>query len=516
MERSGCPNRELIRGLGERILFVVMQHASPEQLAPWINVAIDLSTGDADFAQKLTACCELRRQGEFILSVVMEHASHETWCDWVQVPLDHARLAGDSYLVDRLQAARAGHSEAAVDTQESNKITSCCAGIRPSTRVASCCSKPPPEGATAAAASSSPCCGGSPKVVVVPPSCSGGPADKGNACAERRESVSSESPFSSSSNAASGGAASTDRAASSTAGGLENTLPIVNAAIIADPLSLHRATMARDIPRMLELLASGVDRDATDLWSCTALHRAAEQSDVEPVRVLLAAGLDVRARDMEGYSALHFAAARGSEAAIVDLLAKGAPLSDRGNNGDTPLHSAVRFLSLRTAELLLKCDADENAKNSDGHTPIDVTGVLPDGREMENQPDPTTAQEIIALLLQAPAWRRSRIWKRRGWLVMLRARTQASTLETGMDVDAAVDETCAPHSEDGAAAECNYENMLLQLESTSVSEPINFCQGGSPSGGCVAATANRAFGELVNQTALLAEAGVFQNIVLFL
>ncbi|CAN0353829.1 unnamed protein product [Ectocarpus fasciculatus] len=278
--------------------------------------------------------------------------------------------------------------------------------------------------------------------------------------------------------------------------------------------------MARDAGLMRELLAAGVDRNAVDLWDCTALHRAAEQEgSAEHVRLLLAGGLNVRARDMEGYSPLHFAAARGAETAVVDLLAAGSCLSDRGNNGDSPLHSAVRFLSLPTVRILLDSDADEGAENDDGQTPRDVTGVHPDGQPLENQPGPVVPRKIVALL-DAAVLRRQ--WKRRGWLVMLRARAQRqAALElveaaktTGCTVMVRIEDEGASPKGGGGDAEAG----PCRSGAGDGGEPGKECGGGGCGGGVAAAPerSKSKFYELVNQTTLLTEEGVFQKVVRFL
>lgn len=520
MDRRG-PDRALLRGLGEEILFLVVQHASPAQLTAWLKLPLEFSPGDAEFLYKPNECCQLRRKGEQILSIVMERASPRQWFKWLQIPLEHAQRAGQSSLVKQLLGAGGGGWPAAAGAAgptETGTTAGCCAASAQTAAEGGAgwggfsfpdalfCSTPPRED-TPDVTPVSPCCAVPPSVAAAFSSCAAGPS----ALPGERPEVSASSAPRTPAVARGGVLPASD-------GG--DDLPIIRAGGAAalvdeDKLCLHRATMARDLVRMRELLAGGVDGHATDLWSCTALHRAAEQDDAEPVRLLLAAGLDVGARDMEGYSPLHFAAARGAETAIVDLLAAGACLADRGLNGDTPLHSAVRFLSLATVRILLESDADETAKNEDGHTPREVTGVLPDGREIESQPDPLTAQGILALLAAAPARRKFRIWKRRAWLVLLRARAQARALTTAANVVAGVDGADA--SEDDPTGE-------EKLEKTLRCNVGKCCVGGGTrgvgSGGGVlqgkCEAVDSVFLDLVEHTTELAEDGVFQKIVRYL
>ena len=526
----------------------MVQHAPPAQLTGWLKLPIELSEGDADFLLKPNECCQVRRKGEQVLTIVMERASPKQWCKWLQTPLEHALRARNSFLVKQLIAAdptaHAIHSYRASASvspgasgsasgndgrREAGKVAG---GVR-LTSARSSCFKPPEDAnaATASAATAGTASGASQRSCCpsgVPPAACRERSPRNDLPTERRETsaVVGCAPVSC-------GDANLD---------LPNSMQNMGGAaalVNPDELCLHRATMARDLVRMRQIIGGGVDRNATDLWSCTALHRAAEQDDAEPLRLLLAAGLDARARDMEGYSPLHFASARGVGAAIVDLLAAGSCLSDRGLNGDTPLHSAVRFLSESTVRILLESDADENAKNCEGHTPADVTGVLPDGREIENQPDPLMAQSILAMLAAAPAQRKLRTWKRRAWLVMLRARAQAEALEAAVDLGVRVAEDVGlTQPTDHAAAENDDVDDTLRCV------PTKCCGSGSDastgdvsavsvSGGAVSAgdggcgggagvlkeegdVADSELSNLVDQTTGLAEAGVFQKIVRFL
>lgn len=589
MERVDCTDRTRLRGLGEEILILVVQHAPKAQLTEWLKLPLELSEGDADFLLKPSECCQVRRKGEEVLTVVMERASPKQWCKWLQIPLEHALLARKPFLVERLIAAGSGFGGPAADIIASARVGAAgnarvraagnarvsaggggsgggnggrrdggqkMAGCSPRVRFvqarplppSSCC-KPQEDaisvnavfaaataGAAGGAVSQPSCCtsSGSP---VRPPACRELPL-------ERREKARSAAARCRRPAVAVVGCAP---AASSGDANLDLPIPVIDvdgaaALVNSDKLCLHRATMARDLVRMRQIISGGVDCNATDLWSCTALHRAAEQDDAEPVRLLLAAGLDVRARDMEGYSPLHFASARGAATAIVDLLAAGSCLSDRGLNGDTPLHSAVRFLSLATVRILLASDADENAKNGEGHTPADVTGVLPDGRDIENQPDPLIAESILALLAAAPAQRRNRTWKRRSWLVMLRARAQAEALKAAVDLsvrdsdDVTGSMLTANHAGGGGEP---VDDSTLRDETAGIflnCVPTKCCvSGGGVSSGGVTSDSVVGGGsvsagddgagdgdvdsellDLVDQTTSLAEEGVFQKIVRFL
>lgn len=494
MGTSGCLDRARLRGCGEELLILVWQRA-PAQLADWLRVALDLSAaGDERDGSSLLSneCCQLRRKGEDFLAVVMERASQDQWVKWLQIPLEHARLAGKSQLVETIVAAGGGLQPAggAAGQEAAGKVRCWSSSPRAQGPVDSARGREchrvstartaPCRFVAAQSAGPSSCC-------KMPP-----PADKLAADppppGDNTSSSCCESPATSTWPTVSKHAKKslpTPSAVSAGSRGLPVNAAGVGAIVDSDKLCLHRATMARDLMRMRGLIAGGVDKNATDLWSCTALHRAAEQDADEPIRLLLAAGLDVGARDMEGYSPLHFSAARGSWTATTELLAAGACVADRGLNGDTPLHSAVRFLSLSTVRILLRADADETAENEEGHTPRDVTGVLPDGREGDGQPDPLTEQGILALLAAAPARRKYRIWKRRAWLVMLRARVQARAVEEEGDDDDTLDKVMR----------CGQ---------------LIWCGGDDDN------EVDKEWLELVNETMGLAEEGVFQKIVGYL
>lgn len=566
-------DRASLRGRGEDLLVIVLKRSNRAQLKEWLGLPLVLSP-DAKYLLQPRQCCEVRRKGEDILEFVMLRASDEQWCRWLRLPLEQAAEAGKGWLVEPLLAAGAGLAGAVgagrkeAGGKGAGTAAGAAAAASPGPHKPSCgsggggCSgggsAPLSPSAVSTPASSScshtphrtpveqqhqadvdfPWAGGYPST---PSSCSTGPPSLPPGGGEPSPSpgcsrnVGSQAPLSSprcrSPGASSSPSPSSSSCSTSSNGSDHASSPHIPAAspfptaaaiasVASDPLCLHRATMARDAGLMRELLAAGVDRNAVDLWDCTALHRAAEQErSAEHVRILLAAGLNVRARDMEGYSPLHFAAARGAETAVVDLLAAGSCLSDRGNNGDSPLHSAVRFLSLPTVRILLDSDADEAAVNDDGQTPRDVTGVHPDGRPLENQPGPVVPRQIIALL-DAAVLRRK--WKRRGWLVMLWARTQRQAALELVEAERAGCLVIVRKEDEGAAVAAgggDAEAGPCRSGAGDGGEPENGCggDGGGCGGGAAVPERNKSeFHELVKQTTLLTEEGVFQKVVQFL
>lgn len=561
---SGVGQRRLLCGMGEEILLVVSQASPTQLLHNWLS----LCAGDIpiwSLVPNRNECCTLRRHGEELLSVVMDRATPEQWVKWLQTPLEQARLGGKTALVDTLIAAGADPNPAMRDVGSSScpdNIGFACApaaggagaGAGAATTRGACsgafggaayadggagkgtgrCAVGGGDGTGSCETQGSSGCpppssssyGGSSSGIPQPSNSSVAAAPSGFS-----ETVSTPpaqaAPAFPPPNANAGAGGYVDAAlGADEAAAAANNLPLPEAATVAarvdEGLSLHRAAMAGDVHRMREMLVHGrVDKHATDLWSCTALHRAVEKDGDESTRLLIAAGLDVGARDMEGYSPLHFAAARSASKCIVHLLQAGAQVSLRGNNGDTPLHSAVRFLSLSTAKLLLQWDADETALNEDGHTPADVTGVLPDGRDIEDARDPLAAAAIIAELEAAPAGRRFRTWKRRAWLVMLRARAQARLAQlqkaAAMRVEAG---TCAVVPKcvgkgDGVAGASGAIRNPAGSNSGEVEKQRNVRVGGGSREGR-GRREQEALVRAVKRTVALPEEGVFQNIVLFL
>lgn len=162
-----------------------------------------------------------------------------------------------------------------------------------------------------------------------------------------------------------------------------------------------------------------------DDMGATPLHTAACHGKADCVRVLLGLGAEVDARDRCGRSALFQAGRWAGQSGLEvmrELLHAGAKVRTSSDDGDTPLHVACRYGRADAVRLLLRHDADERTRCDLGKTPEDVA------RQAEKRGDFSAdeAREIYAALETAPA---GRAWRRRGWLVMLRARSVKHTGE---------------------------------------------------------------------------------------
>ena len=117
------------------------------------------------------------------------------------------------------------------------------------------------------------------------------------------------------------------------------------------------------------------------------------------------------------------AAGEGKPEAVLALLQKGAAISAQNINDQPPLHLAClyRRRSLgAVVDILRRWGADEAALDRDGDSPAALLDLSmeDDVNELDkcSQADIDRARLLLA---RAPA---DRAWRRRGWLVMLRAR----------------------------------------------------------------------------------------------
>lgn len=148
--------------------------------------------------------------------------------------------------------------------------------------------------------------------------------------------------------------------------------------------------------------------------------------------------------DRDGRTALHLASGHrlGSDGTLRALLEAGANIEARTCLGETPLHEACKALRVSAVQQLLRFGADDGAGDRGGRTPSALTSAL-----LQSQ-CPGMFRDMLKIILQllaaAPA---DKVWRRRGWLLMLRARQleevglgaqSSTTIEQGFDVERGV------------------------------------------------------------------------------
>lgn len=171
------------------------------------------------------------------------------------------------------------------------------------------------------------------------------------------------------------------------------------------PFEFITAATFGDIERMKILLENeDVDIDKGDYDLRTALHLAAAEGNVEVCQFLLSKGANVNSLDRSGYTPLECAlaeehgdvinylrenggiineerrdyltksmldsASSGNVAKLKQLLVAGANINDSDYDFRTPLHLAASEGQVEAVEFLLKNDADVNALDRFGNSPL--------------------------------------------------------------------------------------------------------------------------------------------------
>uniref|UniRef100_G1P325 Ankyrin repeat domain-containing protein 1 n=1 Tax=Myotis lucifugus TaxID=59463 RepID=G1P325_MYOLU len=140
--------------------------------------------------------------------------------------------------------------------------------------------------------------------------------------------------------------------------------------IITEPVDVPRflkAALENKLPVVEKFLSDKNNPDACDEYKRTALHRACLEGHLAIVEKLLEAGAQIEFRDMLESTAIHWASRGGNVDVLKLLLNKGAKISARDKH---TLHVAVRTGHYECAEHLIPCEADLNAKDREGDTPL--------------------------------------------------------------------------------------------------------------------------------------------------
>lgn len=132
-------------------------------------------------------------------------------------------------------------------------------------------------------------------------------------------------------------------------------------------LHVPALTYADDVEAAQLLLDRGAFADGDVGEGGTVLSYAAEGGNIDVVKLLIDHGADVNAPGELGITPLH----RAKNAEIAQLLIDhGANV--HGDCCDTPLLSAVWNDKNDIVKILIDHGADVNAKDIDGHTPLDI------------------------------------------------------------------------------------------------------------------------------------------------
>merc|ERR1719219_1351252 len=109
---------------------------------------------------------------------------------------------------------------------------------------------------------------------------------------------------------------------------------------------LRTAASTNNTDMMYNLIAKGVNVNASDEQQRTALHFAASKGYSEVVNVLLQYGADPNAKDVLGNTALHLAACTNHIEGVTLLLRGGTDVTTLDNSGRTPMQLAQSKLKL--------------------------------------------------------------------------------------------------------------------------------------------------------------------------
>lgn len=193
----------------------------------------------------------------------------------------------------------------------------------------------------------------------------------------------------------------------------------------------------------------------------------------------------------------------------MTLLRAGASVGARAADGSTPLHLACTLLKTSVVTLLLRYGADEASLTHANQTPESLVALY----LVEEDRDEQAMQRIKEALARAPA---DRAWRRRGWLVLTRARFRRVSLKL---------EAERQRRQQQQEQEQPSQGRVVKPKGISTRKfgwdacPLRVA--GDASGGCVASALGlgvemAAFGKVVARVARLEEDGIFQGVVSFL
>ena len=133
--------------------------------------------------------------------------------------------------------------------------------------------------------------------------------------------------------------------------------------------NIGTAVENNDIRKVLSLIKNGCNINARTNCGKTVLHLASMKGCQQIAKIFIGEGADLNAKDINGYTPLHFAIMYEQIHTASVLIKHGSNVQSSCNSENTPLHMACAR-SLELSRLLIDNDADINAMNVKGQTPI--------------------------------------------------------------------------------------------------------------------------------------------------
>jgi hypothetical protein len=136
------------------------------------------------------------------------------------------------------------------------------------------------------------------------------------------------------------------------------------------PREMVDAIDGGSVEKVRELVARGVDINASDIRGETALIKAAWNSDVTMVGVLLDLGADVFLASNDGRTALYTGVVSGNVEVVGQLLQGGAPTNVTTDFGKTPLMASAWSDYPEITLMLLRYGAEPNQLDTSGRSAV--------------------------------------------------------------------------------------------------------------------------------------------------
>ncbi len=286
---------------------------------------------------------------------------------------------------------------------------------------------------------------------------------------------------------------------------------------------LHLAGESGSAATVEALVAAGAGvglRHPTLGDGSTPLHAAAGEGHAEACLALLRHGADPLAADNSGSTPLHLAARGGHAEACLALLRHGADVGAADAAGRRPLHGACERPHPGAVRLLLAWGADETAADGDGRAARDripteeeiergaalchLDASSPEGRDARDEYVRRASRDrgiALAVVARAP---QDRAWRRRGILVLLRARVERRRLEVSAGGAAGAGAAAAAVA--GARGRGSNDTRKLARQESG---------GGEGAAGARGAT-NRDGADAAARLVDVQEEGIFRHVVAFL